>query len=187
MAEPIQCLSGTGCEPSDSLLADGNACCDSLLLDESASPVSPGLLPEMVSMDGTELLAPSVSAMISDALASDSSNSPSGDQLEHIDSLLCNLPLDLTADQRERAETFIRSYANVFSKTEYDIGRTNIIQHRIDTGESGPHFEQLRRHPTAQLPVIDEHVQRRDRARSFAMVLQRGNGQETGWHYETVH
>ena len=27
MAEPVQCLSGTGCEPNDSLFADSNACC----------------------------------------------------------------------------------------------------------------------------------------------------------------
>ena len=40
-----------------------------------------------------------------------------------------------------------------------DIGRTSIIPHRIDTGEHIPHLEQLRRHPQAQLPVIDEHVQ----------------------------
>jgi len=159
MAEPVQCLPGTGCEPSDSLSADGNAWCDSSLSDESALLVSPGLQPEMVSTDETELLASSVSAATSDVLASDSSTSPSGDQLEHIDSLLCSLPLDLTPDQRECAETFICSYANVFSKSEYYIGCTNIIPHRIDTGDSSPHFEQLQHHPTAQLPVIDEHVQ----------------------------
>jgi len=109
--------------------------------------------------DGTKLLTSSVSASTSDALASDSSTSPSGDQLEHIDSLLCSLPLDLTPDQWEHAETFIHSYANVFSKSEYDIGHTYIFPHHIDTGEHSPHFEQLRRHPTAQLPVINEHVQ----------------------------
>jgi len=65
----------------------------------------------------------------------------------------------LTPKQRDRVETSIRSYANVFSRSEYDIGRTNIIPHCIDTGEHSPHFEQLRRHLTAQLPVIDEHVQ----------------------------
>jgi len=43
MAKPVQCLSGTGCEPTDSLFADDNACCDSSLSDESALPVSPGL------------------------------------------------------------------------------------------------------------------------------------------------
>jgi len=68
------------------------------------------------------------------------------------------LPDDLTLDQKQRAETFIRSRANVFSRSEFDIGRTNIIPHRIDTGHHSPHFEQLRRHPTTQLPVIDEHV-----------------------------
>jgi len=41
MAEPVQCLSGTGCKPYDSLFADGNARCDSLLCDESALPVLP--------------------------------------------------------------------------------------------------------------------------------------------------
>jgi len=43
--------------------------------------------------------------------------------------------------------------------SEYNIDHTSIIPHRIDTGDNSPHFEQLRRHPTAQLPVIDEHVQ----------------------------
>jgi len=61
-------------------------------------------------------------------------------------------------EQKDRAEQFIRSHAHVFSRSEYDIGRTSIIPHRIDTGDNSPHFEQLRRHPTAQLPVIDEHV-----------------------------
>jgi len=52
LAEPVQCLSGTGCEPSDLLLVDGNAHCDSSLSDESALPVTPGLQAEMVSTDG---------------------------------------------------------------------------------------------------------------------------------------
>jgi len=85
----------------------------------------------MASTDETEHLASSVAAATLDASALDSSPSPSGDQLEHINSLLRGLPSDLTPDQRERAETFIRSYANVFSTSEYDIGRTNIIPHRI--------------------------------------------------------
>ena len=43
--------------------------------------------------------------------------------------------------------------------SEYDIGRTNIIPHRINMGDHSPHFEQLWCHQMAQLPVIDEHVQ----------------------------
>jgi len=62
MVEPVQCLSGTGCEPSDFLLASDNAPCDSQLLDESASPASSVLQPTMASTDETALLASSVSA-----------------------------------------------------------------------------------------------------------------------------
>jgi len=84
---------------------------------------------------------------------------PVGEARDHIDSLLRSLPLDLSNEQRDRAEAFIRSRTNVFSKSEYDIGRTNIIPHHIDTVYHSRHFEQLRLHLTAQLPVIDEHVQ----------------------------
>ena len=99
----------------------------------------------MAPADGTDCLASSVAAATLGASALDASPPPSGDQIEHISSLLDGLPSDLTPDQQERAETFIRGYANVFSTSEFDIGRTDIIPHRIDTGDSSPHFEQLRR------------------------------------------
>jgi len=72
--------------------------------------------------------------------------------------LIERLPKDLTDGQRVKAEEFIRSKAHIFSRSEFDIWRTDILRHRIDTGESMPHYEQLRRHPTNQLPVIDEHA-----------------------------
>jgi len=103
--------------------------------------------------------ASSVYSAIDEAAASGSSTPSSEGQQDHIESLLQRLPDDLTLDQKQRAETFIRSRTNVFSRSEFDIGRTNIIPHRIDTGDHSPHFEQLRRNPTAQLPVIDKHMQ----------------------------
>jgi len=68
------------------------------------------------------------------------------------------LPKDLTDGQWVKAEEFIWSKVHIFSRSEFDIRRTDILRHRIDTGENMPHYEQLRRHPTSQLPVIDEHV-----------------------------
>jgi len=56
------------------------------------------------------------------------------DPHSHIQCLVDGLPDDLTDEQRARATAFIRSRSNVFSRSEYDIGRTRIIQHRIDTG-----------------------------------------------------
>jgi len=48
----------------------------------------------------------------------------------------------------------IKSRSNVFLRSEYDIGRTSIIPHRIDSGDSAPHFQQ----PMTQLPLTDDQV-----------------------------
>jgi len=61
----------------------------------------------------------------------------------HIQCLLDGLADDLTEEQRIRAIAFIRSRSNIFSRSEYDIGRMRIILHRIDTRDNSPHFEQL--------------------------------------------
>jgi len=63
------------------------------------------------------------------------------------------------AEQCARAEALIKSRSNVFSRSEYEIGRTCVIPHCINTGDNTPHFEQLRHHRTTQLLLIDEHVE----------------------------
>jgi len=84
---------------------------------------------------------------------------PSDAQFEHVKCLIDRLPDDLTHSQRSKAEEFIKSRAHVFSKSEFDIGRTDVLQHRIDTEGRPPHYEPLRRHPNSQLPDIDQHVE----------------------------
>jgi len=111
MAELVQCLSNTGCELDNLMFADSNALCDCMLSDESVVPVSSSLQPATVPTDGTELCALSVSAATLDATDPESSSS-AGDEQDHISSLLRGLPSDLTHEQRDRAETFIRSHAN---------------------------------------------------------------------------
>ena len=81
------------------------------------------------------------------------------DKLEHVQCLIDGLPKDLTPREHQMAVTFIRLRANSFSRADFDIGRTDIIKHRIDTGSNHPHYERLRRHPTSQLAVIDEQVE----------------------------
>ena len=80
------------------------------------------------------------------------------DPHEHLQSLFQSLPEDLTQEQRAKAEEFIRSNASLFSKSEFDIGRTDLVQHRIDTGSNRPFRQPLRRHPMSYLPTIDQHV-----------------------------
>ena len=85
-------------------------------------------------------------AEIAPVLATDATAVPdkpvADDSHDHIQCLLDGLPDDLTDEQRARATAFIKRRSNVFSRLEYDIGRTRIIPHRIDTGDNAPHFEQ---------------------------------------------
>ena len=159
VAEPVQCLSGTDSSHTSGIVfAEPVYPCGSGLFDESTLSAKSSCLSAMVTADAADASASSAAATTAEAPAAGSSSPSSEAQSNHIDSLLCNLPAELTSEQKDRAEQLIRSYAHVFSRSEYDIGRTSIIPHRIDTGENSPHFEQLRRHPTTQLPVIDEHV-----------------------------
>jgi hypothetical protein len=80
------------------------------------------------------------------------------EDLQHVQCVIDCLPDDLTEEQRCVATEFIRNRKDVFSASEFDLGRTDLVQHRIDTGNNRPFKQQLRRHPLAYLSVIDDHV-----------------------------
>ena len=52
----------------------------------------------------------------------------------------------------------LKDHVDVFSQSEYDLGKTNIITHRIDTGDAKPVRQPLRRFPPAHREAISEHV-----------------------------
>jgi len=62
------------------------------------------------------------------------------DEFHHVRCLIGRLPEGLSAELQK-------------------TGKTDIIRHRVNTDNHAPHFEQLRRHPTSQLPVTDRHVE----------------------------
>ena len=72
--------------------------------------------------------------------------------------MLDQIDLELTDEQERQVEQLLNENREVFSTSEFDLGRTNLVQQRIDTGINRPFKQQLRRHPMAYLPVIDEHV-----------------------------
>ena len=43
-------------------------------------------------------------------------------------------------------------------KNQYDMGRTTLIEHSIDTGDNRPIRQGLRRHPMVHLDIIDTQV-----------------------------
>ncbi|HSN23026.1 MAG TPA: reverse transcriptase family protein, partial [Methylomicrobium sp.] len=75
-----------------------------------------------------------------------------------IPKLMENLPEELTAKQRNAAHILFTEYEDVFSRNEFDIGRTPLVECCIDTGDHRPIRQPLRRQPLKHMDVIDEHV-----------------------------
>jgi hypothetical protein len=74
----------------------------------------------------------------------------------HVQSVMHRLSLDLSRDELEKATDFVLKYADAFSKSVCDIGRTKLVPYRINTGSNRQVRQQLRRHPQAHLEVIDQ-------------------------------
>lgn len=72
--------------------------------------------------------------------------------------LLDKLPDDLTVGQRTQVKELLHEYDDIFSKGPYDMGRTTLVEHSVDTGDHRPIRQGLRRHPVAHLDVIDKQV-----------------------------
>ena len=77
----------------------------------------------------------------------------------HLQPVIQSLPEDLPGNQKKEVIEFIRKHVDLFSRSEFDIGCTPLVQHEINTRQNRPFKQPLRRHPISQLPVIDEHVQ----------------------------
>jgi len=75
-----------------------------------------------------------------------------------IPKLMDGLPDELNADQRRAARQLFERYEDVFSKNEFDIGRTPLVECHIDTGNSRPIRQPLRRQPHKHMEAIDERV-----------------------------
>jgi len=55
-------------------------------------------------------------------------------------------------------KAILKEHADVFSQDENDLGRTDIIMHHIDTADSSPVRQPLRRFPPAHIEAISDHV-----------------------------
>jgi len=78
---------------------------------------------------------------------------------EMIGKLIDKLPEELTPEQKKSASDLLRGYADIFSSNEYDIGRTPLVEHHIDTRDHRPIRQPLRRHPIAHQDAIDRQVE----------------------------
>jgi len=63
------------------------------------------------------------------------------------------------AEHQAKLKELLDEYSDVFSYSEYDLGSTGAVQHRIDTGNNQPFRQPLRPQPRAYLPVIDNLIE----------------------------
>jgi len=75
-----------------------------------------------------------------------------------VQQMMEGLPAELTDNQRDRVRDLLLANESIFSKGEYDIRRTPLVECGIDTGDHRPIRQPLRRQPFEYLKVIDEQV-----------------------------
>ena len=81
-----------------------------------------------------------------------------GDECDPVAELVSALPPELTDEQRGKAVDLLNRHESVFSRGEFDVGRTSLISHHINTQGHKPVRQPLRRHPIAYLDAIDDYV-----------------------------
>jgi len=79
--------------------------------------------------------------------------------VEHIECLFNELPKELSEKEKAQTKEFLTSNVDVFSRGEFDIDRTHLLEHKIETNLNRSVRQPLRRHRVAYLPQIDEYVQ----------------------------
>jgi len=84
------------------------------------------------------------------------SKATGGMTYEHIQSVVESLPSELSVEERLEAVELLHQYQDVFSRHEYDLGRTTLMEHRMDTADARPIKLGLRRQPQTSHTIIDE-------------------------------
>ena len=76
-----------------------------------------------------------------------------------ISNIIASVPPELTTDQKQRFAQILWEHQQCFLTSEFDLGYTDILEHTIETNNSRPIRETLRRQPLAYQHRIDAHVQ----------------------------
>ena len=79
-------------------------------------------------------------------------------QLPPIEQAMANAEKTLTLEQRSSLANLLQNYSTVFSPRPEDMGRTNLLYHKIDIGENGPVRQGLRRIPHEQVKILKTKV-----------------------------
>ena len=72
--------------------------------------------------------------------------------------MVANVDSSVGRREREQLAYLLDEFSDAFSVGENDLGWTDIVTHAIDTGDSKPVRQLLRRHPPAHNDAIQKHV-----------------------------
>src|SRR5438045_3241363 len=66
---------------------------------------------------------------------------------------------NLTTDQQREVKGVIQKNEDIFIKGKYEVGRTNMVKHTIDTGEEKPIKQKTRRLSVKEKKIEKEHIE----------------------------
>jgi len=95
-----------------------------------------------------------------DAVEEESTNGFTPPEAEALKKIIKKLPSYLTKEQRRRVWDLLVKYRTIISTGDHDIGRTDLVEYRIDTGDHRSIRQPLRRHPFQHLEWIDKEVEK---------------------------
>ena len=78
---------------------------------------------------------------------------------EHLDELFTRSMIHLDDEQRRRHMAILLKFQDVFSKSNDDIGQTDIVKHRINTGTAVPIRQPPRRLPFGKREIEKQEIQ----------------------------
>ena len=81
-----------------------------------------------------------------------------GEFPEHLRDLLEQCTTELNSDERDFVIEMLIQYQDVFSKGEFDLGRTKLVKHSIDTRDARPIRQPLRRSSPEQRAEVQRQV-----------------------------
>jgi len=82
---------------------------------------------------------------------------------EHVQSVIDTLAIELSLGEKAEASELLHTYQDVFTKSEYDLGRTSMTEHNNDTGNTRPIKQGLRKQPQTSLPIIENFTKNMER------------------------
>ena len=72
--------------------------------------------------------------------------------------MISNVDESISGDVKDKLRQVLMKHSAVFSKDEWDLGWTDLVTHEIDTADSRPIRQPLRRYPPSHHEAMDKQV-----------------------------